>query len=463
MKSDFIFVSTALPRKCGIATYTHCLTKGFNPLSNEVGSVRTAPIDQDIGPYGYHFGVDPDLLINQNDEHSWIYAGAKMRNRAVETGGAPVIVFEHEHGIDAKNGKGFSSLAKKLHNEEELKERGLVSIAQLHTLIRQPSQEQRQQICELAQHCDLVTVMTRKGRERLEQNYGFDSSMMEKVRVVEHGVRPFDPLVLNREEARKKLGFNEDLFLFLVTGYRGEGKGNDSIVHAYGKHLKTLSKGERERTALAIVGVYHPWYKTPDGRPFLQRDSEKIEKSLKKTNLKKESAETTALEDIGPILKKKRVVIARVYPNEEELPYLLSAADVNVVGNRDRDQISSGGLMEAVSHGATIATRTECCIEIAKPIYPNAVKSDFPRRTLGENAMLIDLEGRLIRNPKTILPRPSVEQYTYCMNVLQENADLRKQLGRNGIFNIGGPFNWNAIAKKLMYCIEEERQRRRSA
>lgn len=461
-----MIASTYLPRRCGIATFTHCKSKALhNTFPGEIGSVRIIPIDNGIGPDGYHLGADPGLMIHQADVNSWIYVASKIRARAIETGNSPLIIYEHEHGIDAPDGNGFTSLARILDQDEELRRRGLVAVAQLHTVVQKPTPDQREQIHQLAQHCDLVTIMAKRGEQSLRESYDFDPEIMKKVRIIEHGVRPFDPLHLNEKSARENLSIDKDLHLHIVTGYRGESKGIDHIIRAFGKHLSALRPSERDRTKLAVVGMYHPWFKTPQGRPYHERDLRNIQQALEDSGLNGKYTRTSALEELGPQLLNNHVVFGEFYLNEQEFIEMQAAATVRVVGNRDREQLSSGNLAEALAHGVSIATRNEHGNELARPLYPNAPKSDLEKRTIGENAMLIDLLGRLIRptrrGQKTILPEPSVEQLTYCMNQLQDET-LRRSIGRQSIFNMQA-HSWNLIERKFLYCVEEVRRLQPSA
>ena len=85
------FVSSAVPRRCGIATFTSDLTAGVR-MADPTVRVRSVAIDEPFAARTY--GADISWRITQGDPASYAAAG-----RAISASSVDVVNLQHEFGL----------------------------------------------------------------------------------------------------------------------------------------------------------------------------------------------------------------------------------------------------------------------------------------------------------------------------------------------------------------------------
>ncbi len=218
------------PRRCGIATYTadiyDHLTREHPDIGIDVYALRANPADPS--------DADVAALVDADDPASYRSAAA-----AINRSGVDVVWIQHEFGIF-----GGPAGAMLLELVERI---AAPLIVTLHTVLAQPSEDQRRVMEALVARASHIMVMSDFGRQLLIDTYGAPA---ETVTLIEHGtpVRPFTV----RSPLRAELGLG-DRPVLSTFGLLGPGKGLETAIRALpaiaARHPDILYR---------IVGATHP-------------------------------------------------------------------------------------------------------------------------------------------------------------------------------------------------------------
>ncbi len=220
---SFGMLTSFPPTACGIATFSAALSAGLVANGGTVDVVRC--------------GVAPDM------EDAMVVATLDGGNPG-DPGAAidalndtDVAIVQHEYGIyDGLDGDAVLSVMAGVL---------VPTIVVAHTVIGDPTANQRavlEQVCDLA---DGVVVMTTTARTRLIDGFDVDAS---KVRVIPHGAAT--PLTAPLLAAERPPGHTSRL---LTWGLLGPGKGIEWAIDAVAG-LSDL----RPRPTYVIAGATHP-------------------------------------------------------------------------------------------------------------------------------------------------------------------------------------------------------------
>lgn len=287
------FLSTYPSTQCGIATFCEALVTHLQGAGAEVGVVRL---------------VDDPQVRRPPVVHEWV-AGA---NGAVDgvvdaLNGYDVAVIQHEYGIfPGPDGEALLRVLPQLTVP-------VVSI--LHTVLTEPSANQRRVMEWLVEFSTVLVTMTQTARDRLIAGWGVEPS---RVVVIPHGATD------NRSASSDVLPARPTV---LTWGLLSEGKGIEWALRG----LSIL----RETTALPdyrIVGQTHP--------RVLERDGEAYRESLMALTRDLDLTRTVSFDGrylSGPALRQ-----------------VVREADVILLPYDSRDQVTSGVLTEAVVAGKPV-------------------------------------------------------------------------------------------------------------
>ncbi|HEV2818666.1 MAG TPA: glycosyltransferase family 4 protein [Allosphingosinicella sp.] len=351
--SRIALIGNALPRRCGLATYTSHV---FEALRDRYPALKVDyyAMNDPGGWYDYPSSVTGVIREEALDDY--------LRTaRRIEASGAELVWVQHEFGIFG--GPAGSRLLPLL-------ERLTVPIAiALHSVLDQPSADQRAVMDRLIRLSDRLIVMAEKGRSILRAVYGAPD---HKIAVIPHGVpdRPYCPPAL----AKPAFGLAGRKVL-LTFGLLSPNKGIETMIEAMPAIL-----ADHPDTDYVIAGATHPH--------LLARDGELYRNSLKRR------AERLG---VGARLR----WIDR-FLDQESLLDLIAAADIYVTPYLDLTQITSGTLSYAVALGKpVVSTPYHHAAEIIGPdngILADAGDADAfaaaVSRLLGDDA----LRERMARN-----------------------------------------------------------------
>ncbi len=312
------FVSTSVPRRCGIATFTADLKAAV--LAADPGArCLHAAIDERVTVRAY--GPDVRWRIRQGDAESYRAAAA-----AINASGAEVVNLQHEFGLYGTWQDGVFTD----HLRPFLDELRLPLVTTLHSLPPQPSPSMREAVRAVAAHSDAVVVMAQLAARSLAERYGVARPPV----VIPHGMPEIQPR--GRRRLKKQLGI-EGRAVLTTFGLVDPRKGLQHVIAAMPAIVA------RHPTAMyIIVGQTHPELVRTAGEAYRNELSALVER----------------LELTG------HVGFVNDYLTQRQIVDHLLATDVYVTPYLDPDQITSGTLAYALGAGkAIVSTRYLHAIE----------------------------------------------------------------------------------------------------
>jgi glycosyltransferase involved in cell wall biosynthesis len=301
------FIGDYLPRKCGIATFTTDL-RGAVASQYKAVDCSVVPVN-DIAE-GYDYPPEVQFEIAQQDLDSYRQAADFLNFSNVD-----VVCLQHEYGIyGGQAGRHILALLRDLR---------MPIVTTLHTVLREPNDDQRRVMRELAELSSRLVVMSQRGREFLLDIYGVPAA---KIDVIAHGI-PDMPFV-DPNFSKEQFGV-EGKHVVLTFGLLSPNKG---IEYA----LKALPEAIREFPNLVyiVLGATHP-------------------------NLVREQGETYRLSlermasDLGV---RKNVIFYNRFVERHELIEFIGAADIYLTPYLEPAQITSGTLAYAFGCGKPVVS-----------------------------------------------------------------------------------------------------------
>jgi len=423
-------VSTYLPRKCGIATFTKDLTWGLLELTKEIGNVKIAAINNNNGPYN----APVDLIIEQYNSRSWERTIDKIVLKAHENENPTIVLLQHEYGLDpdkeGRNGLGnnYVNMARTFKTKE------LLTFVYLHTVLRSPNEHQKKILQELADNSDGLIVTTKSAIDILASDiYHIKPA---KIKHIDHGIRVQNPLN-DRLATKEEFGLEKQL-LITTLGLRGPGKGIENSIEAYSKFINTsCTQAQREKLVYLIAGEYHPEFVKFENGKIYQQYEAKIRDTLEKSGL--DWCKTEKLSDVD--FKKKDVVFLETFLSEELLLKLYTATNMMVLPYLNMDQISSGILADTLGSGrVAIATKFMYACELLNPEYK-------------DKEGIIGIEDPHARGILVDPGEPSIDQIAQGIDYLAFDKDKRIEIEYRARIR-GHEMRWDYIAQKLVEHID---------
>ncbi|HKC90998.1 MAG TPA: glycosyltransferase family 4 protein [Candidatus Limnocylindria bacterium] len=306
------FVASAVPRRCGIATFTADLIAAVKAADPEVRTVQAA-IDEPITARAY--GPEVKWRILQGDEASYRAAG-----RAIDSSSADVVNLQHEFGLYGVHRDGTyhdhtTALLSELHKPV---------ITTLHTVLPKPEPWMRDTLRRVADQSTVVVVMAETAARLLRDVYGITKPPV----VIPHGMPAIVPR--GRHRLKRQLGV-ENRTIVSTFGLVDPRKGLEYMIEAMPSIVARFPN-----TLYLIVGQTHP--------ELLKQEGERYRNQL--------AAEIDRL-GLGD-----RVRFVNQYLTQREIVDYLLATDVYVTPYLDLNQITSGTLAYALGAGkAIVSTR----------------------------------------------------------------------------------------------------------
>lgn len=316
------FVSSYVPRRCGIATFTSDLLDAARAA--DAGTTgRVAAIDEQAVLRPYRSEVR--WRIRQGVPDSYVAAA-----REINASNADVVNVQHEFGLyGAWTEPGFVDGhwvdgGYVDHLVPMLEELRKPVVTTLHTVLPQPAPSIREGVRAIAELSDQVIVMATTAVDILTDVYGVTAPL----RVIPHGM----PSIQRggRHRLKAKLGV-EGRTIISTFGLLAPGKGIESMIEAMPAVV------EAHPSVLYIVaGQTHP--------DLLRTRGEAYRKSLVA------QAQALGIED--------HVAFIDEYMSQRDIIDLLLTTDVYVTPYLEPNQITSGTLAYALGAGkAIVSTR----------------------------------------------------------------------------------------------------------
>jgi glycosyltransferase involved in cell wall biosynthesis len=306
-RNKVAFISSFLPRKCGIATFTSDLINSVSSAAAghfEALVVALKPDSKDTYENPVKFE------IRQNVRSDYACAADYINFSHVD-----LVSIQHEFGL-------FGGIAGSYLNLL-LKRLKAPVVTTLHTVINEPKPAYRQAMIDLCNHSDRIIVMNERGLDMLDQIYGVQGS---KVRLIPHGI-PDLPFV-DSSYYKHKFGL-EGRRTVLTFGLLSKNKGIEVMLKA----LPAIVKVEPS-VVYIVLGMTHP--------NVLKHDGESYRFHLQHM-----------VKDLGI---ENNVVFYNRFVDNDELHNFLCAADVYVTPYLSLEQLTSGTLSFAVGTGKSVVS-----------------------------------------------------------------------------------------------------------
>ena len=306
------FVASAIPRRCGIATFTADLMAAVKAADPAVRCVAAA-IDEPNAARAY--GPDVRWRIQQDDKESFRAAA-----RAINESSVDVVNLQHEFGLYGIWHEGVYDD----HCVPFLESLQKPVITTLHTVLPKPEPQIRDVVRRIAEHSTRVVVMAETAARLLAEVYGISQRPV----VIQHGMPAIVPR--GRRRLKRQLGM-EHRTIVSTFGLVDPRKGLEYMIAAMPEIVR-----RHPNAFYLIVGQTHP--------ELLKKDGERYRNELAR------NIESSGMSD--------HVRFVNQYLTQREIVDYLLATDVYVTPYLDLNQITSGTLAYALGAGkAIVSTR----------------------------------------------------------------------------------------------------------
>ena len=238
------FIGNHLPRRCGIATFTHDLHAAVATVRPDLHTGVVAMTDPG-GSYDYPAAVIGEVC----DEVVADYAqAAKLLNAAR----FDVVCLQHEYGIfGGEAGRNIIELLSRLD---------MPVVTTLHTVLAQPTPAQHAVAHRIIDLSAKVVVMSRKGQALLRSVHHVPAG---KIEVIPHGIPDFP--FREPDQAKAALGFGGKSVI-LTFGLLSPSKGIETVIDAMPEIVRSCPNA-----VYVILGATHPNLVRDQGEAY--RDS----------------------------------------------------------------------------------------------------------------------------------------------------------------------------------------------
>jgi glycosyltransferase involved in cell wall biosynthesis len=299
------FVGNYLPRECGIATFT---TDLCTALAAEFGPERLFAIPVNDPDSHYDYPEQVRLELEQEDLTSYERAADFLNFN-----GNDLVSLQHEYGVYGGDaGSHILTLLRKLK---------MPLVTTLHTVLREPSVQQRAVLDEIAALSDRLVVMSELAASMLRDVYAVPD---EKIDVIPHGVPEMH--FMDPNYFKDKFG-TEGKSVLLTFGLLSPNKGIENVIRALPAIL-----ARHPNVVYIVSGVTHPHIR--------RREGEKYRDELK-----------ALAEELGV---SSQLILNNRFVSAEELIEHVGAADIYITPYRQEAQVVSGTLAIALGAGKAI-------------------------------------------------------------------------------------------------------------
>lgn len=303
---NIAFVGNYSPRICGIATFTTDLCEATAKLLSRRSNIFALAVNDTDEGYAYPRRVEFTLQKNRQRDY---YEAANFINAS----NADVVCIQHEYGIyGGWDGVYILSLISSL---------SVPVVVVLHTVLKNPTPNQKKIIQEMAQRASQLVVMSNLAITLLQEVYAIPA---EKVRMLYHGTPDFTSLDSGHYKKRFQVEGNQTLLTF---GLLSPNKGIETVIKALPKIVQ-----EFPRLIYVVLGKTHP--------NVLKEYGEKYRTGL-----------VALVDELG---LQEHVIFDNRFVRLEELYAWLMAADIYITPYLNEAQIVSGTLSYAIGAGNAI-------------------------------------------------------------------------------------------------------------
>ena len=297
-----IYVSSYIPRQCGIASYTKNLTNAVN-LLNPYHLAEIIAVNREKESLNYPEEVK--LVLNDQKQ-----ADYSKTAEWINHSGADLVSLQHEFGLfGGQSGDYILSFIEALT---------LPLVTTIHSLPDDPRSSHGLILNQIIAKSQAVTVMINQSRQKLVKDYGIPT---QKIVVIPHGIPDLTYDATDKYKRKKKLANRLILGnINLITQSKGI---------EYSLKAVSIIKKYIPQVLYLVIGKTHP--------VIFQREGEIYRQSLKKI--------------IKQLDIKANVKFINQYLSLDELILWLRAIDIYVTPYLSPQQSASGALSYALGVG----------------------------------------------------------------------------------------------------------------
>lgn len=365
------YISSFLPRRCGIATFTNDLVTSIDKLHNSDCAEIIAMTDNG---QKYKYSDRVKFEINQFSKSDYEDAAEYINQSSVDA-----VSLQHEFGLHTGPSRGSSCCLSSwgdpksgmaINNKIEddffllsmMDRINKPIITTFHTVLQSPDSQQTYIVRKIIKHSAMIVAMSETSRGILIDVYGCPA---EKVVVICHGVPDFE--FDKTVKYQKKLGIKDANPLVLAAGLIGPGKGLEYTIDAMPAILKQSPSAK-----LYIVGQTHPVVFKNEGETYRNKLIDLINKN--------EISDS--------------VVFVNEYLCDDDLHDYFQAADFFVTSYSSVQQSTSGMLSWGLGAGKVcVSTPYQHAKELLSDGSGILVPQESPARSIGESIV------NILKNP----------------------------------------------------------------
>jgi glycosyltransferase involved in cell wall biosynthesis len=335
-------VGNYLPRRCGIATFT---TDLCDAIHAEYGTTELLALPVNDTDEGYPYPSRVRFELAEESLASYRQAADFLNFSNID-----LVCLQHEYGI-------FGGRAG-AHILELLRRLRMPIATTLHTVLREPSPDQRAVMEEIAALSDRLIVMSQQSAEILQEVFHVPA---EKIDLIPHGI----PDLPFTDPSFYKDGFGtEGKEVLLTFGLLSPNKGIENVIKALPQILARHSN-----VVYMVAGVTHPH--------ILRREGDKYRHYLQ-----------SLAKELGV---EANVIFRDRFVSPQEMVELIGAADIYITPYKHKAQVVSGTLAYALSAGkAIISTPYLHAIELLDDERGALVPFDDPEAIAAKTVELLD-------------------------------------------------------------------------
>jgi len=299
------FLGDYMPRQCGIATFTtdicEAVASKFPNCDCLVGAVNDRP-------EGYDYPARIRFEIDEKEIDSYRRAADFLNINNVE-----IVSVQHEFGIyGGPAGSHLLAFMRDVH---------MPVVTTLHTVLREPTADQRAVMKQLDELSNRFIVMAEHGREMLVKIYGISP---EKIDLIPHGVP--DVQFIDPSFHKDQFGV-EGKTVLLTFGLLSPNKGIEHVIEALPAILE-----QHPEVVYIVLGATHPNLIANEGETYRL----KLERLVQDRGVS------------GHVIFYNRFVTLA------ELTDFIGAADIYITPYLNEAQITSGTLAYAFGAGKAV-------------------------------------------------------------------------------------------------------------
>src|SRR2546421_10800833 len=295
------------PRKCGIATFSSDLC---NAMAGRRPDIQFFAVSVNDVEGGYEYPPEVRFEIEQEDLSSYQRAADFLNISNVD-----VVCMQHEFGIfGGPSGSHVLVLLRELR---------MPIVTTLHTILHNPTAEQRRVMQELIARSTRLVAMTQHGQRMLREIY---QTPPAKIDLIPHGI-PDIPFV-DPNFYKDQFGVEGRLVL-LTFGLLSPNKGIEQVLNALPEIL-----AEFPDVVYMVLGATHPNLLREQGEAYRLS----LERLAKKNKVQ------------------KHVIFYNRFVELEELKEFIGAADIYLTPYLNEAQVTSGTLSYAFGAGKAVVS-----------------------------------------------------------------------------------------------------------